>query len=81
MGIQDTQTKYLSEEGGGILVPLLLRFENIEQEFKEQFGVQLPHKNKAGRHRKWEYYYDQELKDIIANKYKDDFRNFNYAIT
>lgn len=70
-------TNFLSLDGK-VVVKNILRFENIAEEFKEQFGVDLPHVNIGDRKQVVDEYYDDELREFIYNTFKEDFINFGY---
>ena len=57
----------------------ILKYENIEEELKEFFGekIDLQIINKT-IHDDFSVYYDKESLDIVYNRYREDFKRFNY---
>lgn len=66
-------------------IDFLMSFERLEEDFRvacERIGipcVPLPHRNKSDRAH-YSKYYDDELKIIVQNKFKDEivFGNYSY---
>jgi len=57
----------------------IIKFENLNEELNKFFNqkINLPITNKSD-HKHFSKYYDQESSDIIYNRYKEDFKQFNY---
>tara|TARA_R110002012_G_scaffold81167_1_gene205530 strand:- start:566 stop:1105 length:540 start_codon:yes stop_codon:yes gene_type:complete len=58
---------------------VLIKYENLDKELNQFFGkeINLPITNKSNRNNFLEYYNKNSL-DIIHDRYKEDFKKFNY---
>ena len=54
-----------------------LRYEKIEEQFKNRFGYELPHLNKSDT-TDWVKYYDTESERIVRSMYQDAFILLKY---
>lgn len=78
-----TQTEWLADTDGRILVDEIVRFENLDEGFARVMqkigkGVTLPHLRKS-KHDHYRDYYDTETAAIIHNYFKKDIDNFGYT--
>ena len=57
----------------------ILKYENLQEDINTFFGkkIKLPIINKS-KHKNFLNYYNKKSLDIVYNKYKEDFKKFNY---
>lgn len=79
----DTQSAYLVDATGNLLVDMIGRFENLFWDFSNicsKIGIKetVLHLN-SSKHANYRNYYSKRTKEIVRDLFIDDVRRFNYS--
>ena len=78
-----SQFDFLYSKDGKCLVDFIGRFENFQEDFNticDKMGIArktLPYSNKQ-KYKHYTEYYDDETREIVAEKYANDIKYFGY---
>jgi len=73
------QHKFITDNNGNIIVDFIGRFENLYDDYKKPFGLDLiNYKIHSSKHNDYKEYYDSETKSLVEECYKKDLELFKY---
>jgi len=80
-----SQFEYIANDKSEVIADTILKLESIDETLPSIFDYTIPILNKNvtnsdGTDYMKEYYYNKDIKEIIFNRFRVDFENFNYQM-
>ena len=79
------QGDHVLDQHGRLLVDFVGRYEHLQEDFTavcRHLGLQpraLPHLREARQRKPYQAYYDDDLAELVAARYRDDIQRFGYG--
>ncbi len=78
------QARLLTDFDGSVGIDFIGRYEDLQQTYDEicsRIGISSTHleRRNPSEHKAYTEYYDDELRDMVAEFYDEDLRTFDYS--